>query len=434
MGTFSNFLGVHESYIDDPNLLPYDGVDSLMEDASIEPCFEDNFAVAASRICYENTVNMNAIFQAAAIQEFAYYEETGEELVYEAGTATSFFQKAKDFFKKLWEKIQQIFKKAIMMFNTKAKDDQEFYRKYKDDINKVATASYGDKEIAMYDYIFYGSKSTEAAMLGLFSENTMSGDLKGIGSNNVDTIVDVMLKKSNAKMKSKDDFNKALGKINDNTGKYDDPDDGSEKDYENDNKAGTDELDEAMKSISESDYKKDLYDELRAALVNTLNGGNNTSIDSKEFAKEVAEACQGDSTKDDVSLSTAIRKAADYLENSKKIIKGLDDCLKAWNRSLKETINSLEKKEKEFKVKDRTAETRKNSYKHTVYSNAIQVMKEVKNIGVSFHGNVMQQIKACSAQSKSICVQAVHYKKPKNESSIYTSESTGSLLDNVELL
>ena len=126
MGTFSNFLGVHESYIDDPNLLPYEGVDSLMEDTSIEQSFEDNFAVAACRICYENTVNMNSILQACAIQEFAFYEETGEEYLYEASNGESFFDKIKQFFVKLWEKIQQIFQKAIMMFNTKDRDDKDF--------------------------------------------------------------------------------------------------------------------------------------------------------------------------------------------------------------------------------------------------------------------------------------------------------------------
>lgn len=420
MGTFSNFLGVHESYIDDPNLLPYDGVDSLMEDASIEPCFEDNFAVAASRICYENTVNMNSIFQAAAIQEFAYYEETGEELVYEAGTASSFFQKAKDFFKKLWEKIQQIFKKAIMMFNTKAKDDKEFYAKYKTEINKAATASYGDKEISIYDYIFYGSKSTEAVMTGLFSSSNMDGTLKDINSDQVNNVVNAMITASPTN-KTINDWITNIAKLNDNN---DDTD-----------KTAMDNLDEIVKSISESDYKNDLYDEFRAALVTTLGGKPGTGVTSKDFANEIAEACQQDSTKDDVSMSVAIRKAADYLENSNKIVKGLDKCLKEWNRSLKQIIKDLENKDKEFsKVKDRKAETRANGYRHTVYSNAIQIMKEVKNIGVSFHGNVMQQIKACSAQSKSICVQAVHYKKPKNESSIYTSESTGSLLDNVELL
>ena len=422
MGTFSNFLGVHESYIDDPNLLPYDGVDSLMEDASIEPCFEDNFAVAASRICYENTVNMNAIFQAAAIQEFAYYEETGEELVYEAGTSTSFFQKAKDFFKKLWEKIQQIFKKAIMMFNTKCKDDKEFYNKYKTEINKAATGSYGDKEIEIYDYIFYGSKNSEAAMLGLFTANTMDGTLKDLNSDNVEQVVEAMLTLSKCG-KDKTYWDSQIDKLSD------------DKADEKADKEGMDELDQIVKSISESDYKHDAYDKFRAALVKTLGNNSVTSVTSKEFAQEIAEACQQDSTKDSVSMSVAIRKAADYLEGSKKIISGLDKCLKTWNKDLKAIIKQLENKDKELsKVKDRKAATRANGYKHTAYSNAIEIMKEVRNIGVSFHGNVMQQIKACSAQSKSICVQAVHYKKPKNESSIYTSESTGSLLDNVELL
>lgn len=418
MGTFSNFLGVHESYIDDPNLLPYEGVDSLMEDTSIEQSFEDNLAVAASRICYENTVNMNSILQACAIQEFAFYEETGEEYLYEASNGESFFDKIKQFFVKLWEKIQQIFKKAIMMFNTKAKDDKDFYNKYKKEINEAANSSFGDKEIAMYDYIFYDDNNYgESKMKTLFVADTY----KKFSADNIDKLVEDTIEMSKSSKGS--EWKNHMETLKNSTD-------------ETEIKTATDALDEISKDVSSNDYKQDLYDSLRGQLLSAI-GSSTKDCDSKSFASEVAEACQKDSSKDDVALSTAVRKAADYLENSKNVVKALDSCLKEWNKDLKATIKALENKSKEYSRdvrKERTGETRAKGYEHTCITQAIQITKETKNIGIAFHGNIMQQIKACSAQSKSICVQAVHYKKPKNESSIYTSESTGSLLDNIELL
>lgn len=420
MGTFSNFLGVNESYIDDPNLLPYNGADSLLEDASVEACFEENFSVAAARICYENTVNMNSIFQACAIQEFAFYEETGEELVYEASNGESFFSKIKQFFVKLWEKIQQIFKKAIMMFNTKAKDDKAFYTKYKKEINEAANSSFGDKEIAMYDYIFYDGKYGANAMESLFKSNEYQMfarcDLNGSKSN-LFLVAKIQGKES--------EWDNSIGVLR-NSNSTDEQ-----------IKTACDKLDAISKDVSASDYKTDVYDMIRGDLIKKLDGSYSGDCDSKSFSSDVAEACQGDSSKNDVALSTAVRKAADYLENSKDITKGLDKCLKEWNKDLKQVIKDLENLGKEYSRntrKERTGETRALGYEHTLITQFIQITKETKNIGIAFHGNIMQQIKACSAQSKSICVQAVHYKKPKNESSIYTSESTGSLLDNIELL
>ena len=81
-----------------------------------------------------------------------------------------------------------------------------------------------------------------------------------------------------------------------------------------------------------------------------------------------------------------------------------------------------------------TNKTKANGYLHTCVSTCINLDKDIKNIGVAFNTAVMTQLKNCSGQSKSICVKAVNYKKPKNESYAYTEESTGSLLDSIELI
>lgn len=419
MAAYSNFIG---STIDSiyESVLPDVDMDSLLEDTSIEPCLEDNFAVAGARICAENTANMNAIMEACAIQEFCVYESTGEEMVYEGTNGDGFFAKIKAFFLKLWEKIQGIFKKAIMMFNTKAKSDKDFYNKYKKEITGAMNASYDDKEIAMYDYIFYGSKNTKDVMTGLFSTDLYK-DAK-LASDNQSLSTTLLTK---AKV-SKSDIN-----INDNLGDVD----GSDSDAD---KEAIKNLDEAIKRLNESDWKHDYYDELRGNLVKQLDSSyNTTQVSAKEFASEIAEVCQGDTTKTNTGMSTAIRKAAGYLETSHDIVKGLDGGLKAWKMDIDETVKEIENKQKQFKKitqSDKTGAGRVAGYRHSMLSIAVQVLKEAKNIGISYHSNIMQQIKACSGQSKSICVQAVHYKKPKNESSVYTEEQTGSVLDSIKFV
>ena len=67
---------------------------------------------------YENECNYNALMKAAALSEMKYYNQTGGDLfVQEAGAFAGFIQKAKEFFKKVIEKIKSIAKKFIAKIN-----------------------------------------------------------------------------------------------------------------------------------------------------------------------------------------------------------------------------------------------------------------------------------------------------------------------------
>lgn len=413
MGTFSNFIGGYDSF--EESVLPDIDADSLLEDTTIEECFEDNFIVAGARICAENTANMNAIMNACAIQEFCYYEQTGEELVYTEATGDSLIEKIKSYFLKLWEKIQSIFKKAIMMFNSKAQSDRDFYNKYKKEINDASSKGYGDKEVPFYDYVFY--------------ENAAKDHYKAYFTSKINV----------------SDITTAKEKVFEKAGVASDKDkllasSGIGTDGKDTTLQANKEADEVLKKIHESDWKNDYYDELRQDLVNAIKSGSVTGgVTSKEFSQEIATACQGgDDTKDNVNLSTAISKAAPYLYNSKDIVKGLDEGLKDWKREIDKIVKSLNNKKKELD-KERVAtgtdgdKAKENYYQASVLSTAVEVLKEAKNIGITYHSNLIQQQKNASSQAKSICVQAVHYKKPKNESAVFENEST-SLLDTVDLI
>lgn len=412
----------------DPNpVIPDIDLDSLLEDSSVEPCFEDNLLVAGARICAENTVNMNAIIEMAAIEEFNYFEQTGEEMVYEEGKLGGFIEAAKNFFLKLWEKVKSIFKKAGMLFASKAKTDKEFLNKYKKDLNEAQNKGFGDKEIPMFDYVFYGM--AESTLTAAFKDKNLVVASDGNGAsvkyeemNNADSAQNAV-----AILSKQKDIITNITNIPSTT-------DAAAKE------TLIKTIDDQIKTVNESDWKTDYYEALRETLLKGVDrnykGG---PVAAKEFSKEIAEVCQKDTSKDDVSLSTAVKKAVEHLENSKSLIKAIDNALKTWKREINSIVKSLEQVQKGFTRdfrKEASDENKQKGYKHTLLSAAIQLMKETKNIMIAFHSGLLTQLKNCSAQSKSICVQAMTYKKPKNESGLLgdSDSSVGGFLGGIEMI
>ena len=414
MAVFGNYIA--ESAIEE-SVLPDVDAESLMMDESVEPCHEDNFLVAGARICAESTENMNRIMQACAIQEFCYFEENGTEMVYTEAAVTGFIEKAKAFFMNLWKKIQGIFKKAIMMFSSKSKTDKEFLNKYKKEIAAAQNSSFGDTEVDIYDYVFYKNPGAFTRFKGCATGDSGFQAIGKTAKNCARWVAD----KSSAKNLVSDLLDMRSTDNND----------------EAKTKTQADKLDDDLKLVAENDWKEDYKDKVRGDMVKVISPSAPNDISASEFAKEIAEACQGDSSKDTVSLSTALRKAAKFLEDSKDITKGLDDWLKAWKKSIDEEIKALNTVAKDLNRdthKDVNNTNRAKGAEHTIVTTCINMDKDIKTIGITFHSAVINQIKACSGQSKAICVKAVHYKKPKNESYAYTEESTGSLLDSIELI
>ena len=81
---------------------------------------------------YENECNYNAIMKAAGLSELKYYKENGGDLfVQEAGAAGGLIDRFIAFFKKVIEKIKQIFKKFVMVISSYVSKDKDFVKKYK---------------------------------------------------------------------------------------------------------------------------------------------------------------------------------------------------------------------------------------------------------------------------------------------------------------
>lgn len=86
---------------------------------------------------YENECNFNAIMKSAGISELKYYKENGGDLfVQEAGAAGGLIDKFIAFFKKVIEKIKQIYKKFVMQISSYVSSDKTFVQKYKKEVFK----------------------------------------------------------------------------------------------------------------------------------------------------------------------------------------------------------------------------------------------------------------------------------------------------------
>ena len=92
---------------------------------------------------YENQCNFNAMMKAVGLSELAYYRENEQSLfVNEAGAVGGFIGKAKEFFKKVLEKIKGIIKKFIMLIQSYTSDDKKFVKKYEKDLLRVDTTDF----------------------------------------------------------------------------------------------------------------------------------------------------------------------------------------------------------------------------------------------------------------------------------------------------
>ena len=120
---------------------------------------------------YENECNYNALMKAAALSEMKYYNETGGDLfVQEAGAFAGFVQKAKEFFKKVIEKIKAIAKKFMAKINQFTMKDKDFVKKYQ---NELVRRDLKDMEFNGYAFpAWKGNTASTGAVAGLQSDGS----------------------------------------------------------------------------------------------------------------------------------------------------------------------------------------------------------------------------------------------------------------------
>ena len=113
-----------------------EGAGVILDESTYDECVYEAGIEGAMNIVAESEYNWQKLMEATGIDELQYFVENGTEMVYEA-SGTGFFAKAKDFFKKVWEKVKGLFRKFFGMFDAMVKDDAAFLSKYKTKLTRV---------------------------------------------------------------------------------------------------------------------------------------------------------------------------------------------------------------------------------------------------------------------------------------------------------
>lgn len=342
---------------------------------------------AAYAIMAENEANYNNILKAIGIAEFNTYEQTGEELIYEAATVEGFIETIKKFFKSLIEKIAGVVRRFKTVVASWTQKDEDFLKNYKAKIEAVDAAAIASLEVEGW---VFDDANTD-------SETWVEG-------------VNTAIAGKVAKCGGYDDLLKLVGKTED--GKF-----GFEK----------------GKVEEVSAYFEDvhaLYGEMTGALV------GKGSIPEDELRKELHVLFYGSADKVEIKNI----KVSDYIsqiEKTKKISDAATANFKKIEGVINEEIKNLDKLKSELKshIKDDKG----------AYSTAVSLTNKVTNV-VKFRFNLinirntaqMQALKDRNTQARAICVKvlAAAGKKaePKQEGFQHSSSESGTFFDRVKII
>ena len=320
---------------------------------------------------YENECNYNALMKAVGISELKYYQETGRNLfVHEAGAFSAFLDKAKAFFKKVIEKIKQIFHKFAAVMNQFTMSDKKFVKTYSKEINR--------KDISDFTFSGYTFEGLDKAL-----NASIDLDMSKYNINNFD-----------------DNYKRKLG---------------------------------ADEKAVDSDKLNDIIEEHRGTWLNKITGGNHGSLDESEFRDEIKDYLYGNGGEkeelDDKQIDK--RKILQWIEGKERAIKDANNKQKECTRAIDKMIKKIEEFEKEINKKDATyssagisstqlsfgddpaiAGDKKidadvaNKYQKGI-NNEITLMKAESNDIVIFFGMLTGALKDRNRQSKAICVKII---------------------------
>lgn len=336
---------------------------------------------------YENECNYNALMKAVGISELKYYQETGKNLfVHEAGAFAGFLSKAKAFFKKVIEKIKQIFHKFAAVMNQFTMSDKKFVKAYSKEINR--------KDISDFTFSGYTFEGLDTAI------NTSIDTEDKYKLNRFDSIKKKSLVASGST-------------------------------YQND-----------------SDANNDYIEELRGRWLQNVTGDNYGSLDESEFRDELKDFLYGNGGEkeelDDKQIDK--RKILQWIEGTDKAIKDAERKQRDCTRAIEKYIKKVEEFEKIINKKDATygdADIVSTKTQNGINStdrddkigdnadtyqkginNYIAQMKAESNDIVIFFGMLTGALKDRNRQSKAICVKIIGYNKKESANYGYYGESS----------
>ena len=314
----------------------------------------------ALMLVYENECNYNALMRAAGLSELKYYKETGGDLfLQEAGAFGGFLEKTKEFFKKVLDKIKSMFKKFFMTVNSYIQNDQDFVKKYSNDI-LFASTNIADMEIK--GYTFKGIDSVSKNITDRMS-NVLAIEAAEIGR---------IKKTTDADYNVMNDDN-LEDKIKENRGK----------------------ITSETAGMDESEFRSKLKELLYGGEKDTLKGSDINIKDQLLYIKD------------------AKSNIKNIQDTEKKVSSSYDKIIKELDNKIKEFKN--------ITTDDSDAGIKSKNNAVKALNQQIRLTKAKSNDVTVACGVLCQAFKDRNRQAKAICIKAVSYaSKKKNESAVYS--------------
>lgn len=334
--------------------------ESANNTVEVEPqLYSESMGLMETTYCIlaESEANWNTFMKAVGLQELSYMESYGEEMVYTEGTASDFFTRAKDWFKRLFAKIKGLFEKFVAKIRSYISSDADFIRKYEDKIRQGA-----------------GKIPSTAEFKGYKFENIHK------------FMIPDSIKESTTDYSA---YFPSFTALNNET-----------------------KIDKLKEDIKEwrSKNKEEELDKKRALLLGKSDG----KISSSDFMEELTDYLKGDKeTFDDTYLSNNYKTFIDEIKDSKKSINTAKDEFNNIKKNINEAIREVEKHESGYKdnIKDETVERDKKllDQKITIAQEMISFYKDILQIYTTANGKHLEFLKQYNRQCKAICVKLVGF-------------------------
>ena len=405
MGIYTNFASTDYSYGDVPER-------NLFEECGETATYEE----MALNLIAESENNYSMIMKAVALDELAYLEESGEEIVYEAGGISGVLTKVKEFFKKLIEKVRQLLHTFMTRLASFTKNDKDFASKYKKEFSTKWGAVKNDFEFKGYVFTLNMAPSNdrdkikEATRTRMIDDNADFSDaektgLKGIIDNG--SIAGFIALGVNAEGELK----KLVDKLRDNT------------------------------DTSEEKIRGFVANDLQTILGTKTTVTKDSSLTAAEFSKELFEGFRnGESAKEGIEKSkTSVSEIVGALESSDKMRSAAEKSCNAITKGINDVIKTLDTTEKnlvKISTEKGVSKDTSNIASHvlSIVSILSDGLKFSSNLYVQGKGIYLQALNDRSRQAKAIMVKVIGGSKKLKESYDYDDDNNGYLNEGTSFL
>ena len=388
----SVYGSIHESTLSD--VVPYEFDESM------------SFQEMGAQMIEEATSDWNDYMQAIALTELSYVIETGQEYIYEGVDIGAMIDKIKEWFKKLWAKIQGIAKAAMAKFAQYAMSDEKFISKYESDIHDGARKipngfSYKGYKFPSLEGKADTVKSSSNAVANV-SVNNVKSIMKSIKGDSSDSSSSSSNSGGSPKLSGSNRAALPYGTLGIEQDK-------SVKAYGN----GFVMKNESVSLLEASEVGlsqkqiDELLDKYRASICN-----KSGKVSSGEFRKAVKIDLYGSADKEyirtvDASKLISIIKGA---EEAKSAAKEAESDIKESIDEKIETLDELEDKIKSVETEADDATGREIQQSLASYVNrASGYLKSVESINAQWFSMYLTALKDQNRQAKAVCTKLISY-------------------------